>query len=582
MAVPTIVSGVITNNNYMLVTFSEGVYTTSAHTTPITAADFTAAITTGTGTLTGITISSITKADGTALTATGGDSVVRMVFNTTPSSAIVNGSETIKITVASGAAVYNVTAEAMAAGQNTGFISTIALLTIYVSKAGNDLNDGLTPATAKLTLGGAKIIHQIGYNKIWIGIGDYIEVVSWNNTTPLRTVELWGDYNGVIFSSAVGEVICTQSTAFNNPTAISINRLTLKASAASITMCTWGIESGKTKEHNYVKFQCHATGDNLFTSTNVLSGAYIVFNNCTQTIGPLNMTASSSTEYVRDAILEFNNWDNITGAVALQFLYLGAKRMLFNNCSIILFLITSNCSMCDMRFIGGTIKLKDVNSSILVSGIGSQPIVGIGNVIFKDCVFQDYTGAVLNTDTNVKVNFVPYSLTSKYIITNLASNKLNSHILLDNINSNGKKILLLPLGVVLDGDTETYNSKDVLYYHGTTETNRMISTIPLEGLVASTEYDITFSYKKSKNSSSASYNCRFAVVNAFNLNSDVITTPANALTYADYLSSAHTYDTWYDKTLTFTTTSDPYETYALYIYPGAFEYNFKITQPGII
>ena len=58
----------------------------------------------------------------------------------------------------------------------------------FVTKAGNDSNDGLTPDTAKLTIG-ATVTAAAAGDAITVKAGDYTENVTWNK----NGLELWGE-----------------------------------------------------------------------------------------------------------------------------------------------------------------------------------------------------------------------------------------------------------------------------------------------------------------------------------------------------------------------------------------------------
>ena len=67
----------------------------------------------------------------------------------------------------------------------------------YVRKSGNNANDGLTPATAKLTLNGAEDIPVVAGDTVFVGAGTYREQltcdVSGSDGNPITYI---GDYTG--------------------------------------------------------------------------------------------------------------------------------------------------------------------------------------------------------------------------------------------------------------------------------------------------------------------------------------------------------------------------------------------------
>ncbi|HZW13856.1 MAG TPA: Ig-like domain-containing protein [Noviherbaspirillum sp.] len=133
---PTITGATLADDNsYIDLTFSEGVYTGSDGTGALTATDLALTFTQNTGTATGATIASVTKADGSALA--GGETTVRvnLTLTGTPS-----GAETIEVKPASGAAIYDVQTGAMAGTQSSG-TKTLADQTVPTFNAA-----GSTPA----------------------------------------------------------------------------------------------------------------------------------------------------------------------------------------------------------------------------------------------------------------------------------------------------------------------------------------------------------------------------------------------------------------------------------------------------
>ncbi|MDH5604068.1 MAG: hypothetical protein OEY51_09010, partial [Cyclobacteriaceae bacterium] len=117
---PTITGATIAADNaYVDVTFDQGVEKSGGG--ALTKSDFSISITTNAGgNLTGVSIASITKTDGSALA--GSESTIR--FNLTYSggtpAGIAAGVETIKITPSTATSVYNLANEPMAGTQSTG------------------------------------------------------------------------------------------------------------------------------------------------------------------------------------------------------------------------------------------------------------------------------------------------------------------------------------------------------------------------------------------------------------------------------------------------------------------------------
>jgi hypothetical protein len=119
---PTItLSMLASNNNYIDITFSEGVYGANNGTTGLTAADFVLWFTSGEGNATNATISSVKKNDntieGSASALTGGETTVRVFLSIT---GIPNGNEIIEIQSASGVSIFDKAGNAVSALETTG------------------------------------------------------------------------------------------------------------------------------------------------------------------------------------------------------------------------------------------------------------------------------------------------------------------------------------------------------------------------------------------------------------------------------------------------------------------------------
>ncbi len=117
---PTIIGFALSaDNTYVDVLFNEGVYVSDG-VSPILAADLSIDFQQNGGTATDTTIASINKTDTTALT--GGESIVRVNLTVTGTP---NGQETIQISPADGASIYDSDQNAMSAGQTTGVFALI-------------------------------------------------------------------------------------------------------------------------------------------------------------------------------------------------------------------------------------------------------------------------------------------------------------------------------------------------------------------------------------------------------------------------------------------------------------------------
>ncbi len=119
---PVIDSSILaSNNSYIDVTFSEGLYNTANGSGALETADFDLTFTQNGGTASNVTISSVTKTTGAALS--GGESTVRVNLNITGSP---DGNETVEIKPAS-AAIFDV------AGNEASVSTTTGLKNLYVA-----------------------------------------------------------------------------------------------------------------------------------------------------------------------------------------------------------------------------------------------------------------------------------------------------------------------------------------------------------------------------------------------------------------------------------------------------------------
>ena len=118
---PFIQSAALTSNNsYVDVTFSEGVYSTAGGSGALDASDFSLIFAQNGGTATNVTIYSVTKTNGTALT--GGESVIRVRLTVTGAP---NGFETIEIKPFNGTSIYDVSGLAASGSTTTGPIELV-------------------------------------------------------------------------------------------------------------------------------------------------------------------------------------------------------------------------------------------------------------------------------------------------------------------------------------------------------------------------------------------------------------------------------------------------------------------------
>jgi hypothetical protein len=584
VANPTISSAVLTHS-YITVTFSEACYNTDGESGALETTDFALTYTDNSDAgSSDAAISSVTTTGNAALA--GGETSIRIHITTT---GIPLGTATIEIKAVA-SSIYNAGGEAMADTETTGVKTLNAFLHIYVSKDGNDSNSGLTAALPKLTLGGAKAITATGENKVVIGVGDFSsETITWDGSG--KFINLTGDYDAAVFGGSTGTIIHRISTT----SLISYVRTAYKIIFYMVGTTSL-LDSSSTHVMTLNYCTLRGSGSCFFIGYGgICNLTKVIFNNCTQDTVSIAIIAGRRSTVVIPTTLEFNNYDSITGSVGLKLIggYSGIK-MIFTNCTVAVDTAYALSGRLDIVYTDCTIKGLNIASNIMNQETALTFVTSGGNLAFtgglcliKDCTIQDSSGTAYDLNSRyAHVDKHSFRIAETRLrADHLYYTKTIARTIIDNANSNGKRILMMGASTI-DGDTETYNSKDVLYYYGSTGTvtssNRTIHMIKLSGLAVSTEYDVTFSYKKMANSTSADYDIRYGILKSAQLPmDDLYTTPANALTYADYASSDHTYDTWYDKTLTFTTTADANDEYFLTFYNGTYLYQFKMTKPVI-
>jgi len=457
-------------------------------------------------------------------------------------------------------------------------------ITIFVSKDGNDGNGGLTYDDAKLTLNGAKAILVAGENQVLVGIGEYTEVCDWNSAAMF--VSLIGDYDGAIFSTAAGEVKITSSSDFVCTYIREFTRMKIKLTSSYDCFINRCHDSKHDMVWNFIEMETYTSFSYIHTSY-LPKNPTITFNDCSLVSGRLRGCMS---EMSFKPIYYFNRFDSITNNIILEYMD-DLKQSIWDDCTISFgYGFIARASACKMIVKDSTFKMKEGAATIFRAGILlDTQTSGPGYVLFKDCNILDTTSTALDLNASEYINWrfddewrIQYSYVT--VSVQYYTQKDLSNILMDNINSNGKKDLLFPGGPILDGDTDTHNDDDVLYFHYKLSSGyNAPNIIKLGGLAVSTEYTVTFDYQKAADSTDTIYDTRFGILEAYQrISLDLYTTPANALDYADYLSVDHTYNTWYDgKTLTFTTSADDNAEYFLAFYSLDDIVNFKITKPVI-
>jgi hypothetical protein len=182
----------------------------------------------------------------------------------------------------------------------------------YVSKAGNDANDGLTPENAKATINGGLNLISANGQILVIGAGMYEETI--NKTTTFSAiiradgeVKLRGNgnniftlsgatinFNNITFENYLG-VYCSNNSVFNNCTFVNNGTV------------GWSASSSTTLNYNYCKF-INVTNITTNQGTNAGSGVvinYCIFINCTAYVVSCNNSYFNSASSLR--------WRNPTG-----------------------------------------------------------------------------------------------------------------------------------------------------------------------------------------------------------------------------------------------------------------------------
>jgi len=121
------------DDTYVDITFSEGVYTDSGHSTGLAPADFTVTFAANGGGASAVSISSITKTDNG--TITGGETTVRARLSITGTS---NGVETFYFSPATTTSIYDVAGNALSTSQNTSTLTLTGAYHYYVDPLGTD------------------------------------------------------------------------------------------------------------------------------------------------------------------------------------------------------------------------------------------------------------------------------------------------------------------------------------------------------------------------------------------------------------------------------------------------------------
>ncbi|MBT3479448.1 MAG: T9SS type A sorting domain-containing protein [Candidatus Marinimicrobia bacterium] len=113
---PRIVSGSLANDNsYVLISISEAVYNTNGNSGALEVSDFNMVFNQNNGTATAVSVTGISKSDGTALA--GGETIIRLNLSITGTP---NGVETVAFKPTNGSSIFDIAALAMGTAQTTG------------------------------------------------------------------------------------------------------------------------------------------------------------------------------------------------------------------------------------------------------------------------------------------------------------------------------------------------------------------------------------------------------------------------------------------------------------------------------
>jgi hypothetical protein len=100
----TLSSATVTSNTYLNITVSQGVYGSITHNSPVTVNSFKLILSGGPAS--SPIIHTVTKADGTPLAVTGGDTTIRVYFTVTGTPV---STQKLTVTPSSGTSIYNST-----------------------------------------------------------------------------------------------------------------------------------------------------------------------------------------------------------------------------------------------------------------------------------------------------------------------------------------------------------------------------------------------------------------------------------------------------------------------------------------
>lgn len=460
----------------------------------------------------------------------------------------------------------------------------------YVAKTGSDANDGLSVATAKLTIMGCKAVLPAGTHTVNVGIGTYTETIAWSIATNI-IVNLLGDYDGTIFGTSAGLVEISSGSNMSWNQVQSVKRIRLTSTVASRYLIgNWLLEDVLFQYCEFLPVT--GSNTNLFNLGADFTKRINIENcNLVSSTGWLTFVEGATTTAIRNRVLikdcDFKTYSSITSLGSFQGI------VDFVNCSIkfkdaTMFMPNGGGIQ---NFKNCTIQLTTTATTAIQPFTTSHVAVNIHiplTITLKDCTMVNTNNVSITLGDFISTGSPSY-LSPNYVqattTTGIMSSQMGSYatkVVLDNLNSSGIIKMFSPYGYTLEDVGTLYDSKLVYYIKSVGQTGRNpIFVLKLAGLDADSTYTLSFDYNIV-----SSITTRIGVLHGRQKAADdLYTTPGNALTYADYSSVSHDTGTWYAKTLTFTTRATASQEiggdeYYLVIYPSsAINANHKITKP---
>jgi hypothetical protein len=189
-------STLASDNSYVDVTFSEGVFSTNGGAGALTITDFTRAFNQNGGTATDVTISNLTDTGGGALA--GGESTIRVHLSVT---GIPSGAESIEIQPADSNSIYNTVGVAVAASESTGtftlFDQSLPSIATSTLSAYNSYIDVQFSEGVYNTSGGSGAVQSSDFGIIFIQNGGAATAAVISNVTKTNGTALAGGETAV-------------------------------------------------------------------------------------------------------------------------------------------------------------------------------------------------------------------------------------------------------------------------------------------------------------------------------------------------------------------------------------------------